>query len=149
MNVKVLDSVRRREILFNQSAASGSSSTSLPSSSDTSGSMTTCPVCTCPLPCDEGVAEIHVNECLRRAQEEEEGGSGSSEEEGQYYTWCNVTRVRATSLLSPQARASEHSATPTDPVCMYVHVPLPPCVYVHTCATPTDPCVHVCTYRYV
>jgi len=60
-------------------------------------------VCCCPLPLEEALAEAHVSECLQVAARESDG----SDDEYEQYTWCNVTRVRTTSLLSPEARASK------------------------------------------
>ncbi len=64
----------------------------------------TCSVCGTLLPADLEAASSHVAGCLA-----ERGGSSESSEGESYeeYTWCNVTRVRATSMLSPQARAGE------------------------------------------
>ncbi len=42
----------------------------------------------------------HVHECMGS-----EGGS-DSDQSYEEYTWCNVTRVRATSMLDPTTRAS-------------------------------------------
>lgn len=64
----------------------------------------TCSVCGTVLPADEEAASSHVASCLT---ERGESGDNSDEESYEEYTWCNVTRVRATSLLSPQARAGE------------------------------------------
>ena len=104
--LKVLESVKRRQIIFQQSSCGPlcAGSTSRASEGAGGGEGRTCPVCSCPLPSDEGVASAHVTECLERAGP---GSSDSEEEEYEEYTWCNMTRVRATSMLSPQARASE------------------------------------------
>lgn len=99
----VLERVKRRQILFSQHADASSTQDSA------STSTHACPVCNCPLPSDEGVAQTHVTECLRRAGEGDGGSSDS--EEYEEYTWCNVTRVRATSMLSPQARANMFDGT--------------------------------------
>ena len=64
-----------------------------------------CPVCGERLSSIEEEASLHVDTCLK----DQEGDSGASSGEGdQYeeYTWCNVTRVRATSMLSAEVRAS-------------------------------------------
>ena len=62
-----------------------------------------CPVCGEKLSSIEEEASLHVDSCLK----DQEGGSGaSSGDEYEEYTWCNVTRVRATSMLSAEARAS-------------------------------------------
>ncbi len=63
-----------------------------------------CSVCGVVLPADQEAASSHVASCLAERGEE---SSGSEDESYEEYTWCNVTRVRATSLLSPQARAGE------------------------------------------
>lgn len=62
-------------------------------------------MCYCPLPLEESVAEAHVDECLGSAVRESDASSDS--EVYEEYTWCNVTRVRATSMLTPEARASK------------------------------------------
>ena len=84
-----------------------------------------CPVCNVQLPLDDESRAAHVDSCLR----EQQGGGGGSLSEGggggrggeteaaadsdsesyEEYTWCNTTRIRTTSLLSPQTRASETS----------------------------------------
>lgn len=106
---QVLDSVRRNRILFNQKLAAIASdlphpsSEAGPSGSNTSGGGT-CPVCDHTLPPGDAAAQAHVDACLRAGGD---GTVGSSDDESfEEYTWCNVTRVRATSMLSPQARAS-------------------------------------------
>ena len=50
-----------------------------------------------------------MNECLGV----EEEGQSSESESYEEYTWCNVTRVRATSMLTPEARASECGYAPS------------------------------------
>ncbi len=61
-----------------------------------------------PLSSDQAAASTHVNKCLG----EEGDASGGEEEEYEEYTWCGVTHVRATSMMSVQARASKtHPAT--------------------------------------
>lgn len=98
--LKVLECVKRRQILFCQRSDSSSNH-----AGSSASSSCTCPVCACPLPSDESVAEAHVTECLSRAARDSDSEDGYEE-----YTWCNVTRVRATSMLSPQARASERGS---------------------------------------
>ena len=62
-----------------------------------------CPVCGEKLSSIEEEASLHVDSCLK----DQEGSSeASSDDEYEEYTWCNVTRVRATSMLSAEARAS-------------------------------------------
>lgn len=102
--------MRRRHILFNSSTHP---STECPgSSSSVDPSARTCPVCACTLSSEEGMAEAHVDACLGGggAGPGSVGGDSSDSEEYEEYTWCNVTRVRATSMLSPQARASESTS---------------------------------------
>lgn len=105
VSTQVLESVKRRHILFNQQPAS-TSSTHLSFEPTCSNSTPLCPVCNCPLPADEGEAEAHVEECLSR----EGGGTEDSSDSETYeeYTWCDETRIRATSMLTPQARASKN-----------------------------------------
>ena len=100
----MLDSIKRRQILFQQPPAH--------SDAGPSGCSQTCPVCDTPLSSDESVARTHVNRCLGIEEEEEEdeggaGGDSSGSETYEEYTWCNETRVRATSMLTAQARASK------------------------------------------
>ncbi len=101
--MKVLESVKRRRISYNQIEREGATGSG--------PSIPTCPVCNMPLPAEEGMAQAHVNECLGTSSREGEGRGRSSEEEEEEsyeeYTWCNVTRVRATSMLTAEARASE------------------------------------------
>ena len=59
------------------------------------------------------MAEAHVNECLSREEEREESSSDS--ETYEEYTWCDETRVRATSMLTPQARASKTQQITMEP----------------------------------
>ena len=93
--------MRRRSIRFEQGSnlASGAAGSS-------GEDARTCPVCALSLPSDASAAEAHVDACLG-----EGGGAGgedsSDSEVYEEYTWCNVTRVRATSMLTPEARASE------------------------------------------
>jgi hypothetical protein len=99
---KVLESVQRRRFLFEHRSHDQLSST--PQSRD---SLDICPVCSVRLPPDEESRAAHVDGCLG-------GGGGEadtdSDSEGyEEYTWCNTTRIRTTSLLSPQTRASEPS----------------------------------------
>ena len=88
--MQLLESVRHRNFLFHQH--------SRPFHSDAgpSGHM-----CNTPLSADQEVALSHVDEHLG----EESGSSG--DETYEEYTWCNVTRVRASSMLTAEARASE------------------------------------------
>ena len=84
--------------------------------------MDTCPVCNIQLPSDDASRAAHIDSCLSEQQQASAGGGelaeggerGGGEEEGdsdgesyEEYTWCNTTRIRTTSLLSPQTRASE------------------------------------------
>ena len=77
-----------------------------------------CPVCSIRLPSDDERRSAHIDGCLREQQQDslaEGGGGGREEETGadsdsesyEEYTWCNTTRIRTTSLLSPQTRASK------------------------------------------
>ncbi len=77
-----------------------------------------CPICSCQLPSDDSSRVTHIDGCLRDQQgslaeggerEEVTGVASSDSEDETYeeYTWCNTTRIRTTSLLSPQTRASE------------------------------------------
>lgn len=126
---KMLESVQRRRFLYEQRLRdqryclpqrSQSESNASQAATD-SGSGELCPVCDIQLPSD-GSRVAHIEACLeeqrRRLVEDGvsalsshsldmEDGSSGSEEEYEEYTWCNTTRIRATSLLSPQARASE------------------------------------------
>ena len=111
--IKALESVQRRRFRFEQ--RSHDQLLSLPQTLDSHGhsSSGVCPVCGVQLPSDESAA-THVDVCLEQQQArlgEEAGaevsGSDSSGEEYEEYTWCNQTRIRATSLLTPQTRASE------------------------------------------
>ena len=63
-------------------------------------------MCGVSLSSDQTEARAHVNECLGEEGREEEVGNSDSETYEEY-TWCDVTRVRATSMMTPQARASE------------------------------------------
>ena len=76
-----------------------------------------CPVCNVLLP-PEGGGAAHIDACLEQQRTLEEGmltlssqnsvdDESSGSEEYEEYTWCNMTRIRTTSLLSPQTRASE------------------------------------------
>ena len=100
MHTQVLDSVRRRRFRFDHTHSDQSSSQPGPSHQTSSS---TCPVCDARLPADEEAASAHVASCLH------DNGDSSDSEDVTYeeYTWCDVTRVRATSLLSPEARASK------------------------------------------
>ena len=101
---QALDSVRRKRFLFEHPPDQpGPSHQTITTSS--SSSTSTCSVCGAQLPADEDAASFHVANCLAVRGETNDSEDGSYEE----YTWCNVTRVRATSLLSPQARASKCS----------------------------------------
>ena len=111
--MKALESVQRRRFLFEQ--RSHDQSLSLPQSLDSPAHSNSgvCPVCGVQLPSD-GSAAAHVDVCLEQQQTRlrqeagaEEFDSDSSGEEYEEYTWCNQTRIRATSLLTPQTRASE------------------------------------------
>jgi len=74
-----------------------------PSRVSSSASGRTCPVCDVVLASDEREALEHVSGCLNA----EESGDGF-----EVYTWGVETRVRTTSLLSAQARASESIISP-------------------------------------
>ena len=102
LSLKVLESVRRHHILFQQELPSTRPHLT---SSQPGPSSNTCPVCESPLSPDENLAHTHVNNCLGTGGEEDSSDGETYEE----YTWCNVTRVRATSMLSPEARASKGS----------------------------------------
>lgn len=112
--IKALESVQRRRFLFEQ--RSRDQPLSLPQSFEScshGNSSGLCPVCGVQLPSD-GSAAAHIDVCLEQQQTQlrEEAtvhvsGSDSSGEEYEEYTWCNQTRIRATSLLTPQTRASE------------------------------------------
>ncbi len=96
---QALDSVRRKRFLFERPPDQ-------PGPSHQTTTTSTCSVCGAQLSTDEETASFHVANCLA-----ESGETNDDSEDGSYeeYTWCNVTRVRATSLLSPQARASKYS----------------------------------------
>ena len=81
-------------------------------------------MCNARLPSDDESRAAHVDSCLREQQgggggglgegggeggEETEAAADSDSESYEEYTWCNTTRIRTTSLLSPQTRASEPS----------------------------------------
>lgn len=106
--LKVLQSVQRRRFLFEH--RSHDQPTSVPQSHAQGGSGT-CPVCSIQLPSD-GSGAAHVDACLEEQQrtvgvvqgsDSESSGSETYEE----YTWCNMTRIRTTSMLSPKTRASQ------------------------------------------
>ncbi|XP_064391304.1 E3 ubiquitin-protein ligase RNF220-like [Halichondria panicea] len=96
-----LDSVRRKRFLFERPPDQ-------PGPSHQTTTTSTCSVCGAQLSTDEETASFHVANCLA-----ESGETNDDSEDGSYeeYTWCNVTRVRATSLLSPQARANIFNGT--------------------------------------
>ena len=94
----------------------------LGSTSQSHDSLDVCPVCSVRLPPDDEGRVVHVDSCLREQQgggggglgegggeggEETEAAADSDSESYEEYTWCNTTRIRTTSLLSPQTRASE------------------------------------------
>ena len=107
---QILDSVQRRQFLFEHRSHDQSTS-----ASGVHSGCGTCPVCGVELPSAEEGRREHIDSCLeeqtRRLQQSGgvalgEGSSGSEEEEYEEYTWCNMTRIRTTSLLSPETRAS-------------------------------------------
>ena len=109
--------MQRRRFLFEHRSHDQPDST--PQSHD---GMDTCPVCNIQLPSDDASRAAHIDSCLSEQQQASAGGGelaeggerGGGEEDGdsdgesyEEYTWCNTTRIRTTSLLSPQTRASE------------------------------------------
>ena len=123
--------MRRRHVLFNQRP--NFHVPSFGAGPSTSGSQI-CPVCDKSLPEGVSAAQTHVNQCLgvedAGEQEEEEEGSTDSETYEEY-TWCNVTRVRATSMLSPEARASDTIHPTLHPLPLYYdHAKLTPHVQI-------------------
>lgn len=109
--------MQRRRFLFEHRSHDQPDST--PQSHD---GMDTCPVCNIQLPSDDASRAAHIDSCLSEQQQASAGGGelaeggerGGGEEEGdsdgesyEEYTWCNTTRIRTTSLLSPQTRASQ------------------------------------------
>ena len=104
--------MQRRRFLFEHRSHDQPDST--PQSHD---GMDMCPVCNIQLPSDDASRAAHIDSCLSEQQQASAGGGDlaeGGEEEGdsdgesyEEYTWCNTTRIRTTSLLSPQTRASE------------------------------------------
>lgn len=114
---ETLDSIQRRQFLFeHRSHDQSTSAAAVESASGGGGGV--CPVCSVQLPSDQSRTD-HIDACLeeqeRRLQSMADGvDSGSvssgSEEEYEEYTWCNMTRIRTTTLLSPETRASMFNA---------------------------------------
>ena len=108
---KTLESVQRKRFLFEHKSHDQPGPTS--QSHDSRDIL--CPVCSIRLPSDDGSRVAHIDGCLREQQASlAEGGaaaadlsSDSESETYEEYTWCNTTRIRTTSLLTPQTRASE------------------------------------------
>lgn len=108
--LKTLESVQRRRFIFEHRSHDQPGPT--PQSHD---SRDLCPVCSIQLPSDDDSRVAHIDDCLRDQQHslaeegEREGTASSDSEDETYeeYTWCNTTRIRTTSLLSPQTRASK------------------------------------------
>lgn len=108
--------MQRRRFLFEHRSRDQPAPT--PQSHD---SVDMCPVCSIRLPPDDGSRVAHIDGCLREQQQgslaegggggggrgrEEETANDSDSESYEEYTWCNTTRIRTTSMLSPQTRAS-------------------------------------------
>ena len=93
-----LEAIKRKRFLFEHPHQSHDQ----PGPSHQTEPSTMCDTCGIQLPADDEQAAIHVSSC----QGQLSAGSSDSEEYEEY-TWCNVTRVRATSMLSAETRASE------------------------------------------
>ena len=108
--LKTLESVQRRRFLFEHKSRDQASSTL-----QSHDSRDTCPVCGIELSSDDDSKAAHIDGCLREQQTQVGGvvggdGGGATDSDSETYeeyTWCNRTRIRTTSLLSPQTRASE------------------------------------------